>query len=580
MSPSADRAIARPAPGPLAELEQLAEDAGQPELAREIRSTAQELAHGRLTVAVLGQFKRGKSSLLNAFAGCVALPTGVLPTTSVPTALVRGPGEARVTDADGAVRRVPLAKVVEFVSEQRNPGNRRGIARVEVAVPLDAWTDGVTFLDSPGIGSASDLNTRAAHELLPRVDAAIFVLSPDPPITAEEVAFLTEVRPHATKFFFVVNKIDLLGPEERRELLGYVETIVRERCGFSSVRLFCTSARAPVAPGAGGATRGEGTGVPELWHALREFLGPGRSRALDQVAGRRVRQYAARLGALTELALRSSRLDAEERAGRLVRLERGIEDLRAEHRASQALVAEEIQSLERELPDRITAARAPRVAPLVASLSREVPELPGRTAGGLVAAFDRAFRARVLPVVGEIRAAASDEVTRRLADIGEAFERRLRRWSNDLHVLVATEFSIDLPPTSVEVKLAASDRYTDRIDGLFEGTFAGQTVLFLPAAVLRRRLVQQVPALVERELEAQSGRIRSDLFERVERSWSTARTETAERLDRELRLLGQAVGAGRAAHDLGQARLARWQERMEGLEARAGALAEAAGPAA
>jgi len=574
MSPASVRSSRSGPDSPLAELSAFAASAGQPELAGEIAEAAGALGRGELTVAVLGQFKRGKSSILNAFAGRPAFPVGILPTTAVPTALVRGPDEVRVLHTSGQTERVPLDRVIEFVSEQHNPGNRRGVARVVVSQPLPEWTQGITFVDSPGIGSASDANTRSARALLPSVDAAIFVLSPDPPITAPEIAFLSDVSAQAAKFFFVVNKIDLLGPAERVELLDYLGSVLRERCGFGSVRLFPTSARLGLAdPGPGPAADRTASGLPELWEALRTFLGPGRREAVQRVLRVRVRQFATRLDGWIALAVNASQLASDERERRWAALARGMDDLRIEHRATQAMIEGELRSLEADLPARLSAESTVRVPRITSALRARIPHLAARTAGGLAGAFDEAFRAGVRPEVAEIRSAVTQGVEADLSRLGNLFEERIRRAAERLRALVAQEFGVELAPPAVHVVLGGSARYSDRVEGLFEGTFAGQTVLILPARVLRPGLLRRTPQLVEEEMSAQSGRLRSDLVERIERAWAETRVTVTAQVDRDLRVIEEAVAAGRTSHDAGLEAAARWRGRMEELRRGIAAIA-------
>ena len=59
-------------------------------LAPEATALAERFAEGRFHVACLGQFKRGKSTLLNALVGESVLPTGVVPMTSAATVLRAG----------------------------------------------------------------------------------------------------------------------------------------------------------------------------------------------------------------------------------------------------------------------------------------------------------------------------------------------------------------------------------------------------------------------------------------------------------------------------------------------------------
>lgn len=93
------------------------------------------LREERCHLAVLGQFKRGKSTLVNALLGAPVLPAAVVPLTSIPTFLHGGgagcgTGGVRKRDAGGAafvagcrrVGRVPRA----FCDRERQPAEPSG----------------------------------------------------------------------------------------------------------------------------------------------------------------------------------------------------------------------------------------------------------------------------------------------------------------------------------------------------------------------------------------------------------------------------------------------------------------------
>ena len=106
-------------------------------------------------VAVLGLFKAGKSSFLNAILGEDLLPVDVLPATAAITRIEFGPREQiTVHLVSGQVTEIPLSDLAQFVTEQGNPGNEKGVARVDVATPRMAEWRGIRFVDTPGIGSA------------------------------------------------------------------------------------------------------------------------------------------------------------------------------------------------------------------------------------------------------------------------------------------------------------------------------------------------------------------------------------------------------------------------------------------
>jgi hypothetical protein len=115
-------------------------------------------------VAVLGQFKSGKSSLLNAVLGENIFPVSVLPATAVITRTVAGPClKARVHHLGGATIDIAPEQIGEFVTETGNPRSRRNVAVVDVITPaMEAWP-GVRLVDTPELGSVFLHNTQATR---------------------------------------------------------------------------------------------------------------------------------------------------------------------------------------------------------------------------------------------------------------------------------------------------------------------------------------------------------------------------------------------------------------------------------
>jgi GTP-binding protein EngB required for normal cell division len=203
-----------------------------------------KLAEDRFTLAVLGQFKRGKSSLMNAIIGRELLPTGVLPLTSAITVLKFGPSERLVVVREGMAfpETVPVTTLANYVTERGNPGNRKRVKTATLELPLPFLRRGLEFVDTPGVGSAIAANTATTYSFLPECDAALFVTSADTPLTSSELEFLRAIREHAHKIFFIVNKTDLLTDEtERTQVLDFVARTLREEMG-ADVRIFPLSA--------------------------------------------------------------------------------------------------------------------------------------------------------------------------------------------------------------------------------------------------------------------------------------------------------------------------------------------------
>jgi GTP-binding protein EngB required for normal cell division len=203
----------------------------------------ERLRDGRFYVVCVGQFKRGKSTLINALVGEEILPTGVVPVTSVVTVLRHGeqPG-ARVRLGAGDWVPIGAASLSDYVSEDRNPDNRKGVSGVEVFVPAPLLAHGMSLVDTPGLGSVTDAGAAATKAFVPHIDAALVVLGADPPISSDELQLIEGIAAVTPRLVFVLNKADRVGEADRREAARFTQRVLRERLGLSVDQILVVSA--------------------------------------------------------------------------------------------------------------------------------------------------------------------------------------------------------------------------------------------------------------------------------------------------------------------------------------------------
>lgn len=231
---------------------------------------------GHARVLVLGEAKRGKSTLVNALFGMPLLPTGVLPLTSVATVVVVGPTlAAEIRYRDGRSEDVALEAVGELVSERGNPGNVRGVDRVLLSAPCRLLPAGTEVVDTPGTGSVHAANTGEAQRALSTLDVAVLVVAADPPVSAAELELLAEAMATASRAAVVVNKADLLGEDALGEVVEFTSRVVADRVG-GAVPVFPLSALAE-------RRRSDGFDVFAAW-LQGELTAHGPSHALASTA--------------------------------------------------------------------------------------------------------------------------------------------------------------------------------------------------------------------------------------------------------------------------------------------------------
>jgi GTP-binding protein EngB required for normal cell division len=214
----------------LLRLAELAQDLGAEPVAEEARELAARVAEGRFYVACVGQFKRGKSTLLNALVGHEVVPTGFIPVTAVPTVIRFGDKlHARVRMRDASWRDVAMPDLKEYVTEELNPENKKAVDGAEVFVPSSLLASGMCFVDTPGLGSVFTGNTATTQAFIPHIDAALVVVGADPPIAGEELALVEAVGKQVQDLILVINKADRTSDPERAAAAKFTREILEKR---------------------------------------------------------------------------------------------------------------------------------------------------------------------------------------------------------------------------------------------------------------------------------------------------------------------------------------------------------------
>lgn len=212
-------------------LQVLARERKDEERTHSIQRLLADLAEDAFRLAVIGKYNRGKSSLMNAMLGHYWLPTGILPLTSVITTVRYGTKQRVLIRTEGSslAHEISLRDLPQYVTEEFNPGNRKRVDVAEVQLPSDLLRYGFLFIDTPGLGSGITANTEATQRFLPEVDAAVVVLSFESPLDQGDIDLLLTLHRMRRKLFIVLNKADLVSPDERDRITSFVRDRLAEQ---------------------------------------------------------------------------------------------------------------------------------------------------------------------------------------------------------------------------------------------------------------------------------------------------------------------------------------------------------------
>jgi len=281
-------------------LELVAREQGLNDIAAEAREASAALASRRFNVAVMGQFKRGKSTLINALLGREILPADVAPITTAITVVEYGsPERVAVRFEDGREEEIGVGQLRLFASEEENPGNRKGVRVVRIELPAPLLASGMRLVDTPGVGSIFESNSEVTRSFLPRVDVAAVVLGSDPPISGEELGLVRSAARIVGSMYFVLNKSDLVPERTRVKAEAFTRAALRDALGDTPLRFVHASALTAL-------RIGSDPGVAKLIHNLSELAAASGGKLARASAARAARHFAARL--LQELDLERAAL--------------------------------------------------------------------------------------------------------------------------------------------------------------------------------------------------------------------------------------------------------------------------------
>jgi Dynamin family len=327
----------------VSDIARLAQNVGDDTASALAEELADQLPRGDLNLLIVGQFKRGKSTLVNALLGDDVMPTGALPITGVVTAIRYGDEraiEVRLRH-EQQPRRVPADDLALFVSEHYNPGNRLGVERVDVSWPSERIRGFVLF-DTPGVGSTFEHNTTTARAALPRADAAVLVVGPDPPIGSEELRYAQEVVAQSEHLFVVLNKSDIAG-NALKEVLDFtsdaVSQVVSDREEVDIIPLCATRARDAQRHAR------EDEAFQHFANLLQMFVNDHGLATRERSARRRALAILQRLDTLLAMRREALNLPRVEREHRRTLVERALQTFDDRVRSLELMVDDDVRRL-------------------------------------------------------------------------------------------------------------------------------------------------------------------------------------------------------------------------------------------
>jgi GTPase SAR1 family protein len=509
------------------------------------------LASARFHLAVLGQFKRGKSTLLNALIGEELLPSAVVPVTSIPTFLSWGPRclvrvffiDGRPPESSSDSSQDASVFLACYVTESNNPKNRLGVSRVEVEHPSSLLQRGVVLIDTPGIGSTFQHNTEATLNFLPQCDAALFLVSADPPITQVEIEFLKAVRDKVVRTIFLMNKVDYLSEKERQQAVEFFKAVLRDQIGLDGKEpVFSVSARLGLECKLNrNESSGMEDGMPEVENYLMKFLSEEKMQTLRLAIARKATDVLDDSLLHLRLKRRSLTLRLEDLEQRLAILKQKLTEI-----DRQRMQAKDVLDGDRKRTLEILEKRSAEMSrAALIGLSPIVDELVSSTRE--VKAIEPTVRARLAEAIPEFFEAALTETSQymneRVQGVLNTHQEMTNALTNAVRQTAAELFEMPYIPSRhvedldmKEKPCWVAESWTTAMTPIPRGTFE----LILPRNMAVRRirkwLQEDLEGIISRNIE----KLRWPTLQKIEDTFR----RFALNLDQQLTEVAQSTLAG------------------------------------
>lgn len=211
----------------LSQLKEYSEELELTHTAKSINETIEKIAKEHFEVAIVGEFKRGKSTLINALLGQEVLPADVLPATATLNRVTYSETPyVMVEYKTGETERVDINQLENYVTKLSYESEKTAETVKQATVYYDTafCKNNVDIIDTPGLNDDEQM-TNVTLSILPEIDAAVFVISANSPFSQFEKEFLEKrmLTSDMGRIIFAVNCFGTFSKEDEDRIVETVE---------------------------------------------------------------------------------------------------------------------------------------------------------------------------------------------------------------------------------------------------------------------------------------------------------------------------------------------------------------------
>lgn len=474
----------------LSEISGLNKSAGLPVLTQAVESTLSEKERP-VQIAFLGQFKSGKSSLINSLLKEEVLPVGVVPVTALVTRVRYGPlPRLTVLFQDGSEVVTSLNELPLYVTEKLNPENYRKASLAIIDHPALKPFPKINLIDTPGLNSIHWQNSETTREWLPSVGVAVITVSAERPLSEDDLKLIHDTSTLCPDVFLAITKTDLFKPAEIGEIRTHITTAVKKSLG-RELPVFEYSI-----------FKNTESLMNELFERVILPMNQDHNKKFNEIIHFKIQGILAQSIQLVRLALQAARAREQEKDI----VAKALEEITRNRQYQEKELLLAASSFKSTIRDRLGSTVLPYLIPISERLSRQFNrEYPGWK-GSLFQVsrqYEGWLKQQLEMEIRLIDADCAQLAHEIVKDSAGYFQYSARRFREQLDEKLISVFGVQLPDSNWQIDFTGIDYPDISIYWAFD-TNLDMILFFLPMKVFRKlfykHFYKQIPLETEKNL--------------------------------------------------------------------------------
>jgi len=517
-------------------------------LLHKLNSLENKVKGNELQLVVLGQFKRGKTTLINALIGENLLPTSIIPLTSIITILKYGKTpRAFVNFLDERIEETQIKNLDEYVSEQKNSENKKQVDKVVIEYPLLYLKEGIQIIDTPGVGSVYKHNTDVAYDFVPKADAGIFVVTADPPISESELDFLVSIKDYLGKIIFVQNKIDQVGEEEVKQSLLFTKNIIEEKVGTKGLKFYPLSSKLALEGRLNkDKNKVNDSNFQEFEKALSDFFKKEKSQVILKSVSVKLLSLINEIDLLLQLQIKTSQIPATTLQEKITLFEKELKAITQKKEDVDYLMQGQTEKLVKEtLIDDIETLKEEKQPQLLKELDIFYEKNKSVSGKELSKKFNIFLEQSIKKIFNEWRKKEEDKLQKSLLLILGRFSKEANDAIQKVMDLSANLFDLKIDKFNIGTELAEEFEFRFSFDEYkVDIEIFTPLVSRLPRFLSNKLLYNKIKEDAVQQFDQHCGRVRYDFHERVIKSVQEYKNNLDEILEEIIKNIKDAMKVG------------------------------------